>query len=413
VAAASGWRLALLAALIAAGVALEALGVVDWRLALEWARDRAVGWQLAAAIVAAQFVLYTFAQPGSALFWVAALVYPPGAATLILTAGGTSGALGAYLLARRLARLDPERLHRRRLYRMLARQGDFFTLCALRVLPGMPHSVINYASGMLALPLARFLPATALGLAAKSWLYASALYGLAGAESPAALMRAQVLVPLVLIALLLFAGRFAIDLRQRAPAALGHAEGVEPTGEANAMQLPVQVTYRGMDSSAALDTAVREKAAKLEQFHPRIMSCRVVVEETARHKTKGKPFEVRIDLKVPGGEVAVTREHDSDVYVALRDAFDAARRKLEDFVREQRGDVKHHELTQSGTVARILAEEGYGFIATADGRELYFSRENVVTPPFEHLAQGTPVHFIEELAAEGPQAKRVSARTGH
>jgi cold shock CspA family protein len=63
-------------------------------------------------------------------------------------------------------------------------------------------------------------------------------------------------------------------------------------------------------------------------------------------------------------------------------------------------------------VARILAGEGYGFIATADGRELYFSRENVVTPPFEHLAAGTAVHFIEEAAAEGPQAKRVSARHG-
>jgi len=176
------------------------------------------------------------------------------------------------------------------------------------------------------------------------------------------------------------------------------------------MQLPVQVTYRGMESSAALEDAVREKVAKLEQFHPRIVSCRVVIEEAGRHKHQGKPFVVHIDLKVPGGEIAVNRDHDEDVYVALRDAFDAARRKLEDFARESRGDVKQHEATQSGTVARILADEGYGFIATADGRELYFSRENVVTPPFQHLAEGTPVHFIEEAAAEGPQAKRVSAR---
>ncbi|MDH3319308.1 MAG: HPF/RaiA family ribosome-associated protein [Betaproteobacteria bacterium] len=176
------------------------------------------------------------------------------------------------------------------------------------------------------------------------------------------------------------------------------------------MQLPVQVTYRGMESSAAIEEAVRERAAKLEQFHSRIVSCRVVIEQPARHKRKGKEFAVHIDLKVPGGELAVNREQHVDVYVALRDAFDAARRKLEDFAREKRGDVKHHEPTQSGTVARILADEGYGFIATADGRELYFSRENVVTPPFEHLAEGAAVHFIEEPAAEGPQAKRVSAR---
>jgi len=109
------------------------------------------------------------------------------------------------------------------------------------------------------------------------------------------------------------------------------------------MQLPVQITYRGMESSAALDDAVREKAAKLEQFHPRITSCRVVIEQPAHHKAKGKEFVVRIDLTAPGGEIAVNRDHAEDVYVALRDAFDAARRKLEDFAREQRGDVKHHE----------------------------------------------------------------------
>jgi len=109
------------------------------------------------------------------------------------------------------------------------------------------------------------------------------------------------------------------------------------------MQLPVQITYRGMESSAALDDAVRDKAAKLEQFHPRITGCRVVVEQPARHKRKGQEFVVHVDLKVPGGEIAVNRDHDTDVYVALRNAFDAARRKLEDFAREQRGDVKHHE----------------------------------------------------------------------
>ena len=109
------------------------------------------------------------------------------------------------------------------------------------------------------------------------------------------------------------------------------------------MQLPVQVTYRGMVSSAALEDAVREKAAKLEQFHPRLTSCRVVIEEAARHKTQGKQFVVHVDLTAPGGEIAVNRDHDEDVYVALRDAFDAARRKLEDFARVQRGDVKRHE----------------------------------------------------------------------
>lgn len=109
------------------------------------------------------------------------------------------------------------------------------------------------------------------------------------------------------------------------------------------MQIPLQITFRGMQTSPAVDAAVRDHAAKLEHFHARIMSCRVVIEQPGRHQRKGREFVVHIDLKVPGGEVAVKRDHDADVMVALRDAFDAARRKLEDFVREQRGDVKHHE----------------------------------------------------------------------
>ena len=178
------------------------------------------------------------------------------------------------------------------------------------------------------------------------------------------------------------------------------------------MKLPLQISFHGIDHSDALYNAIRERAEKLDHYYPHIMSCRVVLELAGRHKRHGKQFAVRVDLKVPGGEIAVNRDHDEDVYVALRDAFDAARRKLEDTAREMRGDVKHHELRQSGKVARLVADEGYGFIATADGRELYFSRENVVTPAFDHLAPGTEVHFIEEMAAEGPQAKRVSARKG-
>ena len=202
-------ELAIVAALVALGIALEALGVVDWRLALDWGRDQAGGWQLPLTIVLAQLALYTFAQPGSILFWVAALIYSPLAATLILTAGGTAGALGAYLFARRLAPLDADRVREQHLFRLIARQGDFFTLCALRILPGMPHSIVNYAAAMLALPLLRFLSATALGLAVKSYLYTSAIAGVIDA-GPSDLIRAEVLAPLILIALLLLLGHFAL-----------------------------------------------------------------------------------------------------------------------------------------------------------------------------------------------------------
>jgi ribosomal subunit interface protein len=104
------------------------------------------------------------------------------------------------------------------------------------------------------------------------------------------------------------------------------------------MKLPVQITVRDVDASEAVETRIREKAADLERFHPSIMSCRVVVERGARHKHQGKPFVVRLDIGVPGSEIVVNRDEHEDVYVALRDAFDAAKRQLEEHARRQRGD---------------------------------------------------------------------------
>jgi cold shock CspA family protein len=112
---------------------------------------------------------------------------------------------------------------------------------------------------------------------------------------------------------------------------------------------------------------------------------------------------------VPSHEIVVNRDHDEDPYVALRDAFDAVTRRLEDIARKHRGDVKAHETPLHGAVARIFADEGYGFIAAGDGTEYYFSRENVVDPSFTRLQEGDAVQFIAEPAAEGMQAKRVTA----
>jgi ribosomal subunit interface protein len=109
------------------------------------------------------------------------------------------------------------------------------------------------------------------------------------------------------------------------------------------MEIPIQITFRGMEGSAALEAAIRDRAGKLERIHQHLMSCRVVVEEEARHKSQGRQFVVRLDIKVAGGEVAINREHSEDAFVAVRDAFDAARRKLEDLAQRQRGSVKTHQ----------------------------------------------------------------------
>jgi ribosomal subunit interface protein len=114
------------------------------------------------------------------------------------------------------------------------------------------------------------------------------------------------------------------------------------------MQLSPQITFHNLGPSTAIEGVVREKIAKLEEFCDRITGCRVVVEIPHRHHQHGNFYQVRIDLTVPGEEIIVNREappHTQyrDVHVAIRDAFDAARRKLEEYVRRRRHDVKTHE----------------------------------------------------------------------
>lgn len=118
------------------------------------------------------------------------------------------------------------------------------------------------------------------------------------------------------------------------------------------MRIPLEVTFRHMEPSAAAEARIAEKVAKLEQFYSQITRCQVVVEAPHEHSRQGKLFHVSIDITVPGGELLITRGHHhqshahEDVYVAIRDAFDAAKRRLEDYARQQRGDVKHHQRPQ-------------------------------------------------------------------
>jgi ribosomal subunit interface protein len=179
------------------------------------------------------------------------------------------------------------------------------------------------------------------------------------------------------------------------------------------MKLQLQITTRDIPHSEALESHVRQKAGKLETFYPNIIGCRVVIEVPHKHKQQGRMFNVRLDITVPGKELVVNREPAEDVYVALRDAFDAAKRQLEDYGRRQRGEIKAHPPVLHGKVVRLMPEEGYGFVATPDGQELYFHRENLASNNFEQLEEGSEVQFLEDIASEGFQAKRVSTGKHH
>ncbi|HWR98435.1 MAG TPA: HPF/RaiA family ribosome-associated protein [Candidatus Methanoperedens sp.] len=178
------------------------------------------------------------------------------------------------------------------------------------------------------------------------------------------------------------------------------------------MKLPLQIAFRGMEPSEVLEAKVRERADALDSFADDIMSCRVVVETLHKHRRRGNLFHVGVDLKVPGEEIAVSREHPlhhshTDAYVAVRDAFDEVRRRLQDHERRIRGQVRAHAVPAHGRIALVNPDEGYGFIATPDGREVYFHAHSVLDAAFADLRVGDEVRFSEETGEKGPQATTV------
>ena len=119
------------------------------------------------------------------------------------------------------------------------------------------------------------------------------------------------------------------------------------------MKIPLQITLRDIGNSEFVDMAIREKVAKLEQFHTDIVSCRVTVEFAGRHKHQGREFNIHIDIKVPGEEIAINHDHDADIYVALRDAFAAARRKLDENAHRRGGEGRRHAENAAKRRARV------------------------------------------------------------
>ena len=174
----------------------------------------------------------------------------------------------------------------------------------------------------------------------------------------------------------------------------------------------LQITFRDMAHSDALETHIREKVAKLDEFNAQIMACHVVIEQPHSHQQQGKLFHVSLDLTLPGGKLMVKRtaqkDHaHEDAYIAVRDAFKSARRQLQDFVRKQRGKVKKHDAPSHGKISEMIGDNGFGRLLTRDGRELYFHRNSLLGGSFDTLEIGDEVRFVEEAGDKGPQASTV------
>ncbi len=174
------------------------------------------------------------------------------------------------------------------------------------------------------------------------------------------------------------------------------------------MEMQLQITSRNIDLSEAIETELRKRTEKLNKFYHRIIRCRIVVESPQRRHHQGKLYKVNIDISVPGGELVVRKKPHEDLYVSIRDSFDAMRRKLEDFARRQRGDVKQHEEMPHGRISSIFPEKGYGFITTPDNEEIYFHGNSILNRKLDQLDVGMEVRFVEENGEKGLQASTVT-----
>lgn len=197
---------------------------------------------------------------------------------------------------------------------------------------------------------------------------------------------------------------------------------------------PLQVTFRNMQPRPELEELIESRARWLETFDPDIIGCHVVVDAPHRHRASGHHTRVRIELALPGEDVVVSHEptlhgalkdvageahhKDTDIEevhryaaVAVREAFDAARRRLQDAVRRRRGDVKAHLEPDHGRVVHLAAD--HGFIEASDGRRIYFHAASVLDDAFRTLTVGSQVTFVEEPGDRGPQASTVRALGKH
>jgi cold shock CspA family protein/ribosome-associated translation inhibitor RaiA len=181
------------------------------------------------------------------------------------------------------------------------------------------------------------------------------------------------------------------------------------------MQVPLQISFRNCEPSEEIRAEIEKEAQRLEKFYDRITFCNVAVTApNLLHHRQGGLFKIDLHIALPEHKDVIVNKTHGDVHqhehisVAIRDAFSAAQRQIEDAARRMRGDVKQDEEPDRGRVTKLIAGEDYGFIETSDGREIYFHRDSVLNDAFERLKVGAEVRFVEEAGEKGPQASTVS-----
>ena len=184
---------------------------------------------------------------------------------------------------------------------------------------------------------------------------------------------------------------------------------------------PFQITFLDFAESDPVWLAVQKRIEKLEQFFDRIVRCEVAISSPHRHRHTDRLYHIQIHIFLPGDDIIITRkpvknEAHRDIYVAIRDSFNAAERLLREKVRIIRDKSKAHQAIAHqpqgqfiGKISKLFFNDGYGFLMTNDGREFYFDQNSIINKKFAVLKIGQKVRFIEELGEKGPQVSSMSA----
>lgn len=174
------------------------------------------------------------------------------------------------------------------------------------------------------------------------------------------------------------------------------------------MRVSPEISYVDVEKTEAIDSLIHREIDRLHRFADDLMSCKVAVERPNQHQRSGNPYRVRVELTLPPGKHLVVSKglgdhamHD-DLGTVVRNTFRAMERRLREIDERRKGEVKQHE-EPIAFVSELREDEGYAFVRTPEGRELYLNENSLLDGDFSQLGVGTGIWFTEEMGDQGPQ----------
>ena len=180
------------------------------------------------------------------------------------------------------------------------------------------------------------------------------------------------------------------------------------------MQIEPIISYQNLDHSPVVEDLVRERIEALEKRYDRITGCEVTMDAPQKRKRHGRVFRVRLNLRLPGQDLSVSREvaqgsAQDDLILAVNRAFSAAEKAVKKRKKVMGGvEVKHHAPVLHGKIAELEPELGHGWIRGDDGKMVYFQRDSLTSNDWDQLKTGTRLRFREMEGDKGPYATAVT-----